>query len=466
MIPTIILTILLGLIGALLWGARVARMNSLALEGPRDMDALAERLGMTLVGSSSRSSLLMEGEVAGTRAELLLECDPMGESNASLWTIESVVLDLHAYPSRTFTLRARPHRLALESRPVEPTHTRSSLDLPHEYEVEGSVDDARAFLSSEVRDALARALIRRSVQMGDSLGWFEVVLGDHLRFEGLGLSLGKVRVAHLVYAWPELLTYVEALVRAWPEGLDAPTLLLERVEAGEEPIAQRWHAASALLGTYPESEATRRMRDEAASIEAWVGALCALNPLEEGATYASLKHALVSPERFMRREFGAWLGRHFPWETFVDTDLLAEVREPLFTAAIEAAPEDPEPGLLALFTSRLDPNEDAARLFRRVRAAVWTPSPEASVRLARDAVMSIRHELVFELHEREVTNEDIPLLAALTQSGHQNDITQYIAQLTEEGAFGSGFLSLAEGDETHGRLSPTGSVGDLTPADD
>jgi hypothetical protein len=438
------------------------------------IDDFVAGLGLTLV-ETREDELVLEGVAEGTPFTVCLDMDGVASGrDVSRRFVSRATITLQVPLPGTF-------RLSVESTPGArvPRDTAQRLldDAPREVtelgisalcRFEGDEADARAFLTAGWRDALSDLLTydaQKETWFEAGVAPWDAIVFDEaltLRWEPRAFkTVSNPKAAGaFVKAWPGLLDSVAECARRSPTHGDVPRLLSARAEEVAAGSAHRWRALRDLIGRDPGGPWAQRFYDGAAPNDA-LNAVARFWAAREDTDPDDIPRALNTDDEATAAMSARAIGEVFPWEVFTAPGCPPEARGALAEAALAAAPpeEERDDALVALLLGQLAFGANRRELFTLLTSSGWSPGPDARARLARDGVASIRNELIRDLHAREVTRDDAPMLAALLSHGHEGDVAPYVAQLEDTGRFGAGRLSVAEGGASGGLTAADGANG-------
>ncbi len=444
--------VLIVMSGAVLWSNVASSPPRLA----RDIEAIAHEVAEDLGVTFSRKTgtlLVFEGELSGHPAMFRVRY----ESRLGVEYVTRCYLDV-AVPlpavSLEFAGEETPNHRGGDVTPDE-----RSLGLSPSPIVEGSATVAQMILSPSMR----AFLMREPFGVLDEDAW---VRWSCVRFyRGLKLSwrvdaFGRGRSFALEEVgrhWEALAAWAAEVVARCPRTTEVSELLCERALDPEEEEARRVGAASLLVLRYAGSRATTRLHEEAKVRGGWLGMLCGL--MEDGRAFDATR-AVLEFDGEVGEDLARKVASRWPWETCVDPHCPSALRDEILDEAWAKGPDERDEDIVKLLVSEGGRVKNRPGVYRAFRRLGWVPGPEARAALARRAVGSIRFELVRELRDLEVTREDVPMLLALKERGHEGDVAPYLEAL---GGDAVGQLTLSEG-EAAGGLTALGERGALTPS--
>ncbi len=292
--------------------------------------------------------------------------------------------------------------------------------------------------------------------------WREVTFDGDVTFVhvvGFARAPDEHAADHAVRGWEEMLAWAGGVVGRCPERVDVPEAsYLGALDEGDD-VSRRARAARVLLTKYADGPQAAALRDEVAGQGGWLEAMCALG--QGGATFDVCREVL-EVEGALGVKLARELGEVWPWETFAEVRCPTEVRAELMEEALGQAPEDPSDGFVGLLVSEWRGDANRREMYMRFKKWGWEPDAGAREALARGAIASIRRELLKELAGREATPEDVPMLIALKERGHEGDVAPYLAAL---GGGAAGKLTLSD-EVVGGGLTALGERGALSPLDE
>jgi hypothetical protein len=392
-----------------------------------------------LRGDAWRLSFTLDG----VPARALVSVDIDARSSPDSWRVQHATLTVEASSPNGASVSTRPDRA--------PHPLLEAVGVGRDLRLTGDDHDLLALCTGPLLLAMSRSI------SGD---WTHASLGEVFRFERDGAG----SVEQLVSAFPEMLDLARECVEAIPEG-STPELLVARALSSADHERVRWRAARAVLELPGATASKRRLLSHLDTLPRSVQAACALwreDADMDDASYATIVEGRGLNDDDLTEAIDHALTTRAPWRALFDTRLPWSVRAACAPGALAHAPSDPDGALVDLLVRPLPSGANRPVLLRTLRASGWDPAPEPLATLARDAVGSVRHELVRDLQSREVTAADAPMLAALAARGHGGDVEPLLRDLRDRGGLTAGQLSLAGDPVTSGALTASRGAGDLT----
>ncbi len=419
------------------------------------------------------TELVFEGVTDGIPFVMRLNVFKKHPDEADRWNVKRCDVELAIPLPGTFRLGVE--NLYTPETFLKPNQAIEDLQLSLYCQFSGDVDDARAFITSEWRTALNEIFVGNSLNYRsmDSRSieftftpWFEIAFEDTLKLSWRPRSIGAMSLPQFTHEWPELLRTMSQYAQRSTTHGDIPRLLSERAMSSTQPLRQRWRALRTLFERAPESKWATPFLDDGASEDPLVAAARFWTD-PDAVTCDDITLALNTDDEEVAAMSARLFGEPLPWEVFTSPGCPSKVREELVASALDAAPTpERDTKLVDLLLGELGFGANRRGLFNLLTSNGWSPSPDARATLARDGVASIRNALIRDLHAREVTADDAPMLAALLAHGHEGDVAPYVSSLKDSGRFGAGRLSLAADDATRGALTASAGAHGLSLVDE